>query len=327
MPAVDAHVCQVTLFDGGDALSAPASVYVEIREFDSATGIMTSHFAPYGDQPASVSYSVYRAQGAWVGSCNGSSSYTCTEWVRDSHDNVTVRDNPSYSGRNFSLSLLDASRFGTRAQRTVQERYTVTYDADGRLVSGRNAGCCGDPARTFTEDAQHRCSDVLWETVDTTGGSPVGFTELEHWTWEGDRLVSRVTTNGADPSQVVSVVTYAYDAEGTLAATVVDGYARLSQGGSSVGLLDGTADYVVRSIAQPDGSRWVEMLDFHYFQPNANVVRDGKLASAYRLRWNYSPGCRDVHPARRTSTRCQFEPIVGQLGVHWDDPYTTQIRP
>jgi len=324
VPAVAADVCQVAVFQGGDAQSAPVLANVEILEFDPATGIMTFRYPPSGNEPAGVSYSVFRAQGSWVGACNGSSVYTCTEWVRDAHDNVIVRDSPTYSGRTFSLSLLDASRFGTREQGTVQERYTLTYDADGRLVSGGDAG--GGPTRTFTEDDQHRCSDVLWGTADATGTSLVGYTELEHWTWEGDRLVSRVTTNGADPSQVLSVVTYAYDAEGTLAATVVDGYARLPQAGSSLGVLDGTADYVVRSVAQPDGSRWVETLDFHYFEPDANVVREGKLTSVRRLRSNYSPGCRDVHPGRRTSKRCQFEPIVN-LGADWDDPFTTPIRP
>lgn len=75
-----------------------------------------------------------------------------------------------------------------------------------------------------------------------------------------------------------------------------------------------------------DGSRWVESLDFKAFQADANVVRDGTLAPAARLRWNYSPGCRGVQPPRRTSTRCQFEPVQNQLDVRWDDPYTTPIR-
>ena len=153
-----------------------------------------------------------------------------------------------------------------------------------------------------------------------------GKTELEHWTWEGERLVSRVTTNGADPSQVLSVVTYTYDADETLSATVVDGYATLPQSNSMKVVPDGIVDYVVRLVALADGSRWVESFDFKTFQADANVVRDGKLTSAARRRWNQSPGCQGVQPPRRTTTKCQFEPIQNQLDVRWDDPYTTSIR-
>ena len=91
-------------------------------------------------------------------------------------------------------------------------------------------------------------------------------------------------------------------------------------------LHDGIADYVVRSVVLADGSRWVESLDFKALQTDANVVRDGKLTSAGRRRWNYSPGCHGVQPPHRPSTRCQFEPIQNQLDVRWDDPYTTPIR-
>lgn len=327
VPAVSADVCQVALVHGGDARSAPVPLDVEIREFTPATGIMKSQFAAFGSQPASVAYTVFTAQGYGVGGCNVAvTPYGCTEWVRDTHGNVTATDSPAYSDQNFTLSLLDASRFGTRAHGNVQTRYTVTYDAAGTLASGRNSSCCGDSTRTFTEDAQHRCSDVLWEKIDDAGGTPTGTSELEHWTWEGYRLVSRVTTNGADPNQVRSVVTYAYDAAGILATTVVDGYASLPQGNSNNAVPDGITDYLVRTVALADGSRWVEALDFHYYMPDANVVRAGKLTPAGRLRWNFSPGCRDVHPPRRTSTTCQFEPVQNQLGVRWDDPYTTPIR-
>jgi hypothetical protein len=75
-----------------------------------------------------------------------------------------------------------------------------------------------------------------------------------------------------------------------------------------------------------DGSRWIESLDFKALQTDANVVRDGKLAPAARRRWNYSPGCHGVQPPRRTSTRCQFEPVAVQVDVRWDDPFTTPIR-
>ena len=122
------------------------------------------------------------------------------------------------------------------------------------------------------------------------------------------------------------MVTYTYDAEGTLSATVVDGYANLPQSRPMKAIPDGVADYVVRSVALADGSRWVESLDFKALQADANVVRDGKLAPAARRRWNYSPGCHGVQPSRRTSTRFQFEPVQNQLDVRWDDPYTTPIR-
>jgi len=327
VPAVAADVCQVALFHGGDALSPPVPADIEIRGFDPATGIMKSQFAPFGNDPAALSYTVFTPLGSTVGGCVVSvSPYGCTEWVRDTHGNVTVIDSPEYDARNFSLSLLDASRFGIRAHGLVQRRYTVTYDAAGTLASARNARCCGDPALTFTEDAQHRCSDVRWEIVDDHGGAPLGTIELEHWTWEGNRLMSRVTTSGADPGQVSSVVTYTYDADGTLASTVVDGFASLAQASAMTKGPDGIVDYLVRTVALADGSRWVESFDFHYYQPDANVVRAGQLTPAGRKRWNFSPGCRDVHPARRTSTSCQFEPLSNQLGVHWEDPYTTPIR-
>ena len=226
VPQVSDGICQVALFHGGDALSPPVPADVEIREFDPATGIMKRQFAPFGNLPAELAYAVFNGQGSPAGGCNVSvDPYGCTEWVRDKADNVTVWAIPAYSDRNFQLSFLDAAEFGTRAHGSVQTRYTVTYDADGALASGRNAACCGAPVQTFTEDAQHRCSDVLWEGTDSFGNLVAGKTELEHWTWEGDRLVSRVTTNGADPSQVVSVVTYTYDGDGALSATVVDGYA------------------------------------------------------------------------------------------------------
>jgi hypothetical protein len=331
VPQVSDQICQVALFHGGDALSSPVPADVEIRQFDRTTGIMKRQFAPFGNLPAELAYSVFNSQGSPVGGCNVSVSlYGCIEWVRDMHDNVTAVDNPAYSDQNFALSLLDAARFGTRAHGSVQTRYTVMYDAAGALASGRNAACCGAPVQTFTEDAQHRCSDVLWESVDNFGNLVAGKTEVEHWTWEGDRLVSRVTTNGADPAQISSVVTYTYDADGIVSATVVDGYAtippRSSQGNSMKAIPDGIADYLVRSVALADGSRWVESLDFTPFEADANVVRDGKLTSAARRRWNYSPGCRGVQPPRRTSTRCQFEPLQNQLDVRWDDPYTTPIR-
>ena len=324
---VSDRICQVTLFHGGDALSPPVPADVEIREFDPATGIMKRQFAPFGSLPAGLSYAVFNGQGSPVGGCVVSvDPYGCTEWVRDKADNVTVWAIPAYSDRNFRLSFLDAAEFGTRAHGSVQTRYTVTYDADGALASGRNAACCGAPVQTFTEDAQHRCSDVLWEGTDTFGNLVAGKTELDHWTWDGERLVSRVTTNGADPPQVLSVVTYTYDAEGTLSATVVDGYATLPQSHPMKAIPDGVADYVVRSVALADGSRWIESLDFKALQADANVVRDGKLAPAARRRWNHSPGCHGVQPSRRTSTRCQFEPVQNQLDVRWDDPYTTPIR-
>ena len=182
---VSDRICQVALFHGGDALSPPVPADVEIREFDPATGIMKRQFAPFGSLPAELAYAVFNGQGSPVGGCNVSvDPYGCTEWVRDKADNVTVWAIPAYSDRNFQLSFLDAAAFGTRAHGSVQTRYTVTYDADGALASGRNAACCGAPVQSFTEDAQHRCSDVLWEGTDTFGNLVAGKTELDHWTWD-----------------------------------------------------------------------------------------------------------------------------------------------
>lgn len=323
VPAVSADVCQVTLFHGGDALSPPVPPDPEIREFNPATGIMKRQFGAFGNQPAALSYAVFTPQGYAVGGCVVTvDPYGCTEWVRDAHGNVTTWDTPSsYTDQNFMLSLLDASRFGTKAHGSVQASYTLTYDAAGALASVRNT----DPSLTFTEDAQHRCSDVLWKVEDTTSAA-AGSSEREHWTWEGNRLVSRVTTNGAAPNEVRSVVTFSYDANGDLASTVVDGYPSLAQAGTGRAPVDGIADYVVRTVALPDGTRWLEELDFHYYQLDAKVVRAGTVTPVARRRWNYSAGCRGVEPARRTSTACQFEPVQNQLDVRWHDPYTTPNR-
>ena len=327
VPAVADGVCQVALFRGGDASSAPGPAQIEIREFDAATGIMTLRDAPSGDLPASVAYAVFTADGLPVGGCNVSvGPGGCVELVRDAEGNVTTRDDPPYAAVNLSLSLLDASRFGTQPHGPVEWQYTLTYDGD-TLATATRVGCCGAPALAFTEDSQHRCSDVLWKQVDDIGNIPVGTTERDHWTWDGTRLLSRVTTDGADPSTILSEVTYTYAADGTLAATVVDGAGRLAQPGSALRKHDGAADYVVRTVALPDGSRWIESLDFHYYLPDANVVRDGKVTAAGRKRWNHSPGCRNVLPARRTRTRCQFEPIGNQLDGGWDDPYTPPLLP
>ncbi len=330
VPSVSDGICQVTLFRGGDASSPPVVSDLEIREFDPATGIMKRQFAATASLPAEVDYGVFNTQGSPLGGCRVETDpYGCTEWVRDQAGNVTVVDNPAYSGQHFALSNLDAAEFGTRPHGSVEWRYILTYDAAGALTSARNATCCGAPVQTFTEDAQHRCSDVLWQATDTAANFIAGKTEAEHWTWEGDRLVSRVTTNSSDPPQVLSVVTYAYDAEGILSATVVDGYATIPPVPPTTpkkSTPDGSADYVVRSVALPDGSRWVESLDFTTYQPDANVLRNGTLTPASRRRWNYSPGCHDVQPPHRTTTSCQFEPSQNQLEVRWDDPYTTPIR-
>ena len=46
---------------------------------------------------------------------------------------------------------------------------------------------------------------------------------VDHWVYEGDRLASRIITNIKDAKEIRGIITYSYDAEGTLAATVVDG--------------------------------------------------------------------------------------------------------
>ena len=326
VPPVPDDVCQVTLFHGGDARSPPVPADIEIREFDPVTGIMTSRLAPFGDQPAGIAYSVFNPRGSGVGGCI-LPNYGCTEWVRDEHDSVIAIDYPSFDESNFTLSALDAATFGTRPHESVSMRFTVRYDADGTLFSGGDSNCCGYPERTFTEDAQHRCKDVKWQNIDGTG-YPKGTTELDHWTWEGDRLVARATTNGADPTQILSAVSYAYDADGTLSATVVDGFAPLAQVTPIKAVHDGVVDYVVRTVALPDGSRWIEAIEFWSsvaYMADANVVRNGQLTPARRLRWNRSPGCRGLPFPRRTSSRCRFEPVDNQLSVYWDDPFTTPI--
>lgn len=178
--------------------------------------------------------------------------------------------------------------------------------------------------QVFTEDSQHRCTDVVLQVPPDPSTNTPEASELEHWTWVGDQLISRVVTDGADPTVVRSEATYTYDADGTLASTVVDGYSILPRRTRTVRAShDGVADYVVRSVALGDGSRWVESLELGSKTPDANVVRDGKLTPAARLRWNDSPACRMAQPPRRTSHRCQFERTTFQISVRWDDPYVT----
>lgn len=318
-------VCQVTLFRGGDASTPPTLNYVDIVQFDAKTGIMTFHLGALGNQPASVGYSVFNAHGSPVGGCNVSDGgmYYCTEWVRDAHDNVTTVDSPQ--GQGFTLSMLDASRFGTRVHGTVQTRITLTYDDAGTLVSALDPSCCST-TESFTEDAQQRCTDVAWTPVSDPS-SPAAIIEREHLTWDGTRLLSRVTTDGADPTKVLAEATYTYDADGLLSTTVVDGFAPLPirPGSSATAPHDGITDFLVRAVTLPDGSQWVEAIDFHYYLPDGKAVRDGKPTAAGRWRWHHSPGCRGTHQPRRTSTHCRYEPTENELDVDWQDPFTTQI--
>jgi hypothetical protein len=178
--------------------------------------------------------------------------------------------------------------------------------------------------QTFTEDDEHRCTDVLWEQLpDGTANMPVNASERDHWTWQGDRLISRLVTSAADPTDVRSEITYTYDENGDLAATVVDGFPKL-QGAAVRANRDGVADYVARTVALPDGSRWVESLVFRAYT-NATVIRNGQPAGAERRRWRYSPGCRALQFPRRTSHRCEFQPQKVELDTHWEDPFTSAI--
>jgi hypothetical protein len=322
VPAVASTVCQVAYFYGGDAVSPPVTPVLDTRTFDASKGALTVRFRASDSQPAGNAYSFYNSQGRPLGSCVGPTDpFYCTEWVRDAHGNVIAVQSIDMNERD--VRLLDADHFGMQLRGSVMERFKVTYDSAGVLLSGHSRNGVPTVRQTFTEDDQHRCTDVLWETLaDPSSETPTGDSERDHWTWQGDRLVSRLVTNATDPSDVRSEITYTYDANGELVATVVDGIPKLP--GSSVRAnRDGVADYVVRTVALPDGSRWVDSLLFRSTFSNATVTRNGQPATAERRRFNYSPGCGAVQVPRRTSRRCEFQPRTFEVEIHWDDPFTT----
>ena len=153
--------------------------------------------------------------------------------------------------------------------------------------------------------------------------------EVDHWTFAGGKLASRMVTNKDDPTDVRAVMTYGYDADGALATTVVDGRLDFPDAGNVPSpRRDGVADYVVRTVKQADGSRWIEILDFELGDSdnNARVKRNGTLTGAFRLRWYLSPACEALSLPRHTSQDCEFERPLAAMPVGWHNPLVTPIQ-
>lgn len=322
VPAADPNVCQLAYFYGGDEHSAPQNTQISTRAFDPTRGVLTITFFLTTQNPSTDTvYFLYNSEGRPLGSCGAGATNNCDEWVRDAHGNMIARQTVTLSRPD--VNLLDASHYGTQIRGKVSDRFAVIYDNAGVLLSGEPSTGTG-ARRTFTEDDEHRCTDVLWQQLpDVTADGSVSASERDHWTWQGDRLVSRLVTNGADASDVRSEITYTYDENGDLAATVMDGIPKL-QGATLRASRDGVADYVARTVTLPDGSRWVESLLFNLFT-NATVTRNGQPVAAERRRWRYSPGCRALHFPRRTSHHCEFQQQVAELDTHWEDPFISAI--
>jgi len=324
VPSVAPSVCQTAYFYGGDAHSPPVTPDVSTRAYDATKGVLTTHYPASSSVPATNFYSFFNAQGRPLGSCNNANEdvFYCEEWVRDAHGNVTSTQSLDIPTRN--VDQLNATNVGVQARGNLLQAFNVTYDGAGVLLSGDYRNGLPNVRRTFSEDDEHRCTDILWETLPNLNDLTVSASEREHWSWQGDRLVSRLVTSATDATDVRSEVTFTYDENGDLSATVVDGFPKVP-GGTVRAKRDGIADYVLRTVALPDGSRWVESLIFRPEFTNATVTRNGQPTIVQRRRFYLSPGCRSVQLPRRTSHRCEFQPQTPEFELHWDDPYTTPI--
>jgi hypothetical protein len=266
------------------------------------------------------------AQGRREMICQYGEEFLCLEWTRDPAGNATgyafyaVHEGP------LDERALDPAHPPPRASPTTggaeQERHTVTYEADGLISSGTYFYPQGGASLSFTRGSASRCSDVVW-----TFGQPA-LSEVDHFTYLGDKLVSRTVTLASDPNDVRAVINYAYAADGTLAATAVDGRLEFPDDSRAHPARDGVVDYVVRSAKQPDGGRWVELFDFRAdgASPNSRVIRQGTAADAWRVRWYLSPGCEAMALPRHSSQDCEFErPLPSLLPRSWHDPLATPI--
>jgi hypothetical protein len=327
-PAVDAvpaNTCAVLQVSGGDRSSSPQLVNSETWEYDATTRILTRRHAAVGSVPAWNGYVRFDAQGRREMICHAQDYFTCLEWVRDSLGNAK-----SYSYYGVADGPLDARTLDPAHPPTKSapgngggesENDTLTYSA-GLLSSAVYYFPQSGARLTYSRDDQGRCSDVLWAIAGTS------LVENDHWTFDGDELVSRVVTNVNDPNDVRGVMTYAYDAEGTLAATVVDGRLDFPDSTAPSPRRDGIADYVVRTVKQPDGSRWVETLDFEFTNArnNAHVMRNGQSTAVLRFRWYFSPACEALSLPRHKPKDCEFERPLAMMPLGWHDPLQTPIQ-
>ena len=332
-PAVNAAPggrCSVTTFIGGDASSAPMSVQEETWDYDPEMRILTRKHAATGTLAAWVGYMRLDAQARREMICHAQQYFDCEEWVRDSLGNAKsyslfgVVDGP------LDVTVLDPAHPPKKAATPdigpESETHRLTYDGDGRLATASYVFPVVGASLTFARDDRGRCSDVTWSIGTNDPAKVPARREVDRWTYAGDKLVSRVVTNLDDPTDVRGVITYSYDADGTLATTVVDGRLDIPQDSYlPTPRRDGVTDYVVRTVKLPDGSRWVEIVDFVWTSPNANVIRDGTLTAATRYRWNFSPGCASLPLPTHTSRDCEFERPTPMMPLGWSNPLMTPL--
>jgi hypothetical protein len=324
---VPANTCAVTEFVGGDRSSAPARVLHETWQYDATTRVLTRNHGPIGGSPTWVGYARFDAQGRREMICSAQDYFTCLEWTRDAFGNAK-----GYSYYGVDQGPLDARALDPAHPPTKtapgngggeSETHRLTYDGAGLISTGTYFYPQQGATLSFTRDGEGRCSDVVW----TIGSASL--VEVDHWTFANGKLASRVVTNRDDPTDVRAVMTYGYDADGALATTVVDGRLDFPDASNAPNpLRDGVADYVVRTVKQTDGSRWVEILDFELGNSsnNARVNRNGTLTGAFRLRWYLSPACEALSLPRHTSQDCEFERPLASMPLGWHNPLVTPIQ-
>lgn len=327
-PAVEPvpeDMCVVMLLSGGDEASLPTLVRKETWRYNPATRVLARNGTTTG-YPSTVSYVRFDVQGRREMICELDGALDCLEWTRDPAGNATgyayygVKDGP------LDERALDPAHPPTRMSPTrgggESERHTVTYDAAGLISTGTYYYPEGGATLRFSRDSEGRCSDVVW--------TQRGLVKVDRWTHLGDKLVSRTVSVVDDPSDVRAVITYAYAADGTLAATAVDGGLDFPDAYLTIPPRDGVVDYVVRTSKQSDGSRWIEQLRFELDDErnNARVLRQGALTDVLRSRWYMSPACEALSLPKHTSQACEFErPLSSRAPLAWHNPLVTPIPP
>jgi hypothetical protein len=328
-PAVDptpAGTCAVSQFLGGDLSSPPKRVTKELWEYDAAARILTRHHQAVGADPAWLGYARLDAQGRREMICHAYPGFDCVEWTRDAYGNAKGYSYYGVADGPLDARTLDPAHPPTKAPPTggaETENDRLLYDSAGLITSATYYFPQQGATVAFSRDGEGRCSDVVW----TIAGASL--TEVDHWTYEAGKLVSRVVTNMNNPADVRAVMTYAYDADGALATTVVDGRLDFPDASSAPApRRDGIADYVVRTVKLSDGGRWVEMLDFELADSrnNAHVQRGGDLTAAFRMRWYFSPACEALAMPRHTSHDCEFERPLASMPLSWHNPLVTPIQ-
>ena len=325
-PAVDAapaDTCRVSTFLGGDSAGAPTLSSTEVWEHDAATRVLTRRRAATGSIPASLRYVRFDGQGRRELDYRSDGANECVEWTRDSFGNSSSYFYAVLAGGPFDPTT---SYPDGRTGKREATNYDLRYDGAGLLTSAGVPFPGRGGVLTFDRDDRGRCSLVKWGARGETIDQPA-IRETTSWTYLNDRLAAQITTATDDPADVRCEVSFSYDAKGTLAATVVDGYADIPQPWPIVKPpRDGVADYVVRTLEQPDGSRWLEAIDFARTTTNARVLRDDIATPAFRWRWHLSAGCGALALPRHTSQDCEFERPFNLLPLGWDNPYQTPIR-